>query len=288
MEKKPFVSMLFNLTLGLAFLSYAAAQGLQDLAVQEPRPMMAIVDQLQAKFGIAINYEDPPFQNKTDIVDVTNQVQSQRQREANPNVRILIPRGGALSVALGTIRLGQIQDASVVLERASGLYEAASFPGKFQVSQTTICAFVEPLKVRLTAGEWTGVQSVLSVPISIVREKRTAADTLTAILAAVRKAGGARIDLAAVPMVEFASINVEIGGTTEPARNTLMTLFQQMSASLIPDGRPRTIFSYRLLFDPGLKYYMISVAPVPNLEASPAEPNPRTDQTGLFGRRIKK
>ena len=91
---------------------------------------MAMVDHLQQQFGIAINYEDPPFAYKDDIRDITDQVQSPRQREANPNVRILVPRGGALSMPAVSVRHGQPADAAVALERTKRVLRCFMWVGE--------------------------------------------------------------------------------------------------------------------------------------------------------------
>jgi hypothetical protein len=246
--------------------------------------MMAMADLLQQRFGIAINYEDPPFQHQDDVRDVTDQVQSPRQREANPNVRILIPRGGVLSAPGISVRVGQPSDAAGALENVRGQYEAASFPGKFIISQSPLAVFVEPRQVRKASGEWDNLASVLSTPISFARERRSAADTLALIVALAVKSGGTRIEIVSLPMAVFANVQVDLGASAQPARAALVSLFEQMSAKLIPDGLPRTVFSYRLLFDPGLRYYLLSVVPVPNMEPLTSEQPLRGNQSGGFGR----
>ena len=286
-REKSIMRITTLIPMSVAIVSIASGQVPLDTTVNDPRPMMAMADHLQQQFGIAINYEDPPFAYKDDIRDITGQVQNPRQRQANPNVRILVPRGGALSMPAVSVRHGQPADAAVALERAKSAHEAASFPGKFRISQTALAVFVEPQQVQRPSGEWSDVPSVLSVPISFPRERRTATDTLSLIVALAVKRGGTRIDIAAVPMVAFANSEVELGVSVQPARAALVSLFEQMSARIIPDGRQRTLFSYRLLFDPGLRYYLLSVAPVPNTEPNTSEKQLKTDQVGSFGRIIK-
>ncbi|MCC6585228.1 MAG: hypothetical protein IT168_00795 [Bryobacterales bacterium] len=257
-------TFLFRITFVWATLS---GQTVSDLrVVNEPRPMMTMADQLQQRFGIAINYEDPRYEYKDDVSDVTATVLNAAQRQANPNARILIPRGGTVSVAAAGVRPGQPMDAAVVLESAKAEHEAASLPGRFTITQTPLAVFVEPRQIRTSSSNWANVTPMLSTRIRFPRLRRTAADTLSLIVAEAAKGAGTKVELVSAPIGVFAAIEVELGNEDQPARAALIALFERVSARLVPDGRERTLFSYRMLFDPGLRHYVLSIATVPNRE----------------------
>jgi len=46
--------------------------------------MMAVADQLQLRFGIAINYEDPPFQHKERTTSVISPIKSRALASERP------------------------------------------------------------------------------------------------------------------------------------------------------------------------------------------------------------
>ncbi len=271
----------------MIFVAGLSGQTISDLRVNDPRPMMSMSDQLQQRFGIAINYEDPRYEYKDDISDITSEVLNAAQRQTKPNARILIPRGGSLAVAAASVRRGQPVDAAVVLENAKAQLEAASLPGRFTITQTPLAVFVEPRQIRTSSGGWANVTPVLSTPIRFARERRTAAATLALIVSETAKSAGTRVEVVSEPMGVFAAVEVELGVEDQPARAALVALFEQVSARLIPDGRERTLFSYRMLFDPGLRYYLLSIATVPNMEPVQAEAIPRQKANGSFGR-VKK
>jgi hypothetical protein len=96
--------------------------------VDDARPLMRAVDELQARLGVPIHYEDPPFQHADDLEDITDRVpQTPQQRAANPGVKFIVPRGGRLSVNLTGQSVG-LQVSQTIAE-----YHARGFPGRFTV-----------------------------------------------------------------------------------------------------------------------------------------------------------
>ncbi|MBK9167950.1 MAG: hypothetical protein IPM24_10845 [Bryobacterales bacterium] len=242
---------------------------------------MQAVDHLQRNYRIAINYEDPPFQFEGDIQDITDQVQNPRQRAANPNARIRVPRGGRLAMPHVPVRPGVVADALPAIGQLLSAYEGAGFPGRFRLLQEADALTVTPVALRTAQGEWTTVTSVLSAPVSFDRQERAAAEVLDEVLKQVSAARGVKVGLAWLPMGAFATTRVNLGADRTPAASVLRDLFREITTQIrgaLVSSEAGVLLSYRLLFDPGVRYYMLTVAPVP----MPPSP-PETNQSGSFG-----
>jgi hypothetical protein len=73
-----------------------------EIDVDDPRPVAAAVDQLVARFGYAITYEDPRYAFSDDLKDVTAEVGRDLARKypKNDAPRILVPAGGQLRISV--------------------------------------------------------------------------------------------------------------------------------------------------------------------------------------------
>jgi len=264
--------------LGITSQEHLAAQVATRLEVAGDRPMMKAIDELEARAGIAINYEDPPFENPEDLQDVTAAVQNAAQRAANPAARIIVPRGGTLS--FDSPLLAQridVNDLRTLLTQLGVSYEASNVTGRFVVARRGSAFFVEPIAVRARSGPLRSVQSVFSTPISMPLQQRSAAECLLWIAGQVTRNTGLQVGIGAVPFAAFANTTVTIGGgSDQPASALLSQLLAQVSATSA-GGEQNIALSYRLLFDPGLKYYMLNVHRV---EASGAGQGPVTAPPG--------
>jgi hypothetical protein len=88
-------------------------------------------------------------------------------------------------------------------------------------------------------------------------QARAAASTLSLILTTLSQELGGKVGLANLPMLAFANKSATLGASGEPASAVLVRVFEQLS---VP--RPASSYSYHLLFDPGVKYYMLDISAV--------------------------
>lgn len=248
-------------------------------SAQRVLPLEAMLDRIEHAAGVPINYEDPRYDCPADVVDVTNQVQSAAQRAANPAARILVPRGGKLTldgVLPGTPQPG---DELPLVGAAVAQYEASGLPGRFTVRQIGSVTSVEPVEARGRDCRWAKASPALEAGINFPPQTRAAADTLSLILASASQAIGVKIGLAQVPLVAFINRQVTLGAANEPAASVLVRLFEQISSP------GRVSYSYHLFYDPGLRYYMADIAAVSpsRRPIAPAAAPPPTG--GTFGAR---
>jgi hypothetical protein len=93
--------------------------------------------------------------------------------------------------------------------------------------------------------------------ISFAARPRDASDTLSPILGTLTQQLGTKVGLSNLPMLSFAKRSVTLGAGNEPANVVLVHLFEQLSMT-----GPSSYFSYHLLFDPGLNYYLLDISAV--------------------------
>jgi hypothetical protein len=257
----------------------ALAQTTVHIALSQRRPLEAALSQLENQIGIPVNYEDPRFECADDIEDVTTQVQNAAQKAAHPNVRIIVPKGGSLSLDLLLPSVPQAADALVAVTQLRQQHEASGYPGRFSVKAVRSVITVEPNAVRKSDCTWSETSPVMEMAISFPPQVRDATETLTLILNTLAQQIGVKIGLANLPVLSFVNRSVTLGANSEPANAVLVRLFEQLS---IPG--PSSNFSYHLFFDPGLKYYLAGIAEVSPVRAqTPESVPPHPAPVGSFG-----
>ncbi|HZU43325.1 MAG TPA: hypothetical protein VE994_11675 [Terriglobales bacterium] len=248
-----------------------------QISVNQARPLEAALDQLENKLGIPINYEDPRLACPSDIQDVTAQVQNAAQRAANPRTRVIVPKGGALSVDMVLPNVVQTGDALTVVTALRAQYEANGYPGRFTIKQVGSVLTVEPNAVRGSDCTWAAASPAMETPISFPSQQRDATETLSLILHAVTQRLGMKVGLGNLPMVAFVNRKATVRADNEPANIVLMRLFDQLS----PAGQ--STYSYHLFYDPGLKYYLADIAAVQPLRPKPEAQGVPPPPKGVFG-----
>src|SRR5262249_47065837 len=130
--------------------------------------------------------------------------------------------------------------------------------GRFAVRQDGEMFHVIPTQVRDISGKWVQQTSILDTPISLYVEEQNYYQLIRAILAEVSNANGVEVILNAPQFAStFEGQTGRVNATNQRARDVLMTALHAMSNR----------FTYRLLYDPGVKYYVLNV----HLAAEPAE-----------------
>lgn len=252
---------------GLASCVFGQHGEVVSIKLHDPRPLNAAADKLEERFGIPINYEDARIETNDEIIDITDQVQSPRQRAANPNVRIRVPKGGeyAIDLPLSTAQpsQGHIQDLVV---RLISHHEAKSLPGRFRVVQIASpygsMLAIEPTAVRAAGGGWKSTPSVLSLPISFPATTRSGLETLTVIASAVERASGIKTVVGTVPLNAVAQSSMTLGASQQPANAVLVQFLQQLAGAQGLPNSPHIHFSYRFLFDPVDRLYVLNLQAV--------------------------
>jgi len=230
----------------------------QTLTVNDPRPMMAMVDKLQDIVNVPINYEDPRFENPGDVQDVTDTVVKNRAQFSG---RVLIPKGGQLTVTVPNSAAGiTAGDLLSIFPMVQTAHAENAYPGTFQLANRNGSWYVEPTALRGLSGTTKAVGSVMATKIRFALRQQSAAEALQLILSQVSQAIGVKIGIGSVPFSALAN-TISLGADDEPASAVLARLFGQLHpGDPLASESPR--WAYRLLFDPGLRYYMFNTSPV--------------------------
>jgi len=244
------------------------------------RPLLAALSELEERSKIALNYEDVRFENSHDLSDVTETSSlgpAQREMAIKNGLSYLqiVPKGGNFMYSLLVDpKSGKISDFEAVkgsIESILISYRGArDLPGNFRAEYHDGSIFVGPSESRLSSGQIVPARPVLSTPINFPTATRSGAETLQLILTQVCAAVNFRVEAGMVPVRALTMSQVTMGATNEAASVVLERLLIaiQHSNSAPTGGGPTA--SFRLLFDPQLKWYMLSMHPISVADIAPS------------------
>lgn len=226
-----------TVALSLPFGSHVSARQQRPellVDVDDPRPLAAAIQRLQALYGWIITYEDPPFRHASEHVDVTTQVSRSHRTDQPP---ILGPRGGPLKFSFASPGPA---DAGVVLEALLTQYRRFGYPSDFRVLRSGAVLHVVPTRAKDARGVAVPYTPVLDMPIDIEDGERTVMEMLELI---TTRSNG-RLGIGRVPEAYFRRAKLLGGATGIPIR---VVLLQTLQAT----GRQ---FSWRVLCDPAERF----------------------------------
>lgn len=246
----------------------------ETLTVQDPRPLSAIAAGIEARTGVAINYEDARYEHPADLQDVTDSIMiSEQKAQAKPGVRVFVPKGGKLTALLSVDPNGPRPDflsASAALNNAiQGYNNSADFSAKFTASASNGALFIKPVEIRDTTGQRRNSTPVLDSPITIDRRTRRGLDTLDLLAKTLSTASGFRVEVGTVPLRAMIESQVTMGADKEAAM-TVLTRLLGLVAIASGGKLENPILSYTLNFDGKQRFFVINVHRVGN--ANPSQP----------------
>ena len=215
------------------------AHGSGIVTANAPRPLSQAMDAIREEYGWTVDYEDPPYANEPDLVDITD-----------PNWRAAHPGAlGARGIAGGAFRSQFKEDATTAtsggeeaaLRSIVSDYNSSGNPGKFTVRRegSERLAIVGS-SVKNEAGQDLDVPAILDTLISLPAAQRSALECLTAIASELSIKSGKTVHLGMAPLNLLDQKQVTVGGSGAKARDLLVEM-------LDATGRP---LYWRLLFDP--------------------------------------
>lgn len=237
-----------------AMIAAGQVEGRQavKLSVDDPRPMAEAVKQLQEKYGWIITYEDPRLVNESDLLDVTDP----NYRLANPGgKRALDPKGGRLEISyFVSSATGKPENPGALLQMLLNAHAATANPGRFELRQTGQVFHVIPSQAKDVRGMWARQSSILDIPITFPEKERSVFETLEIITRALSSATQIKVVIGAIPLNLFARHRTTLSASNTPAREALLKTLESANQK----------FSWRLLYDPGMKLFALNVRSVPN------------------------
>ena len=249
----PFIISLVSCVVLMLCASRASGQTASrlDIAVDDPRPLAACIDEIERKFGWVVTYEDPAYLSASEINDVTASV----RRDGKSYPRVLVPRGGpfTFSYALPTDG-GSSADRAALLQALLSAYGANGNPGFFRVLTEGSSFHIVPTKVLNESGVLADYVPPLETLISLESGERTLVEVVQSIVAAVSSESGSKIMVGATP-TNAMHVRVHVDGVKQRARVLL--------AQYLAFAQRR--ISWRLFYDPGMKLYVLNLHWVPDL-----------------------
>ena len=260
-SKRARASLALGFLAGLAWTTAAAATlpTSLEVAVDDPRPLAAVADELERRFGIAVSYEDPPYSDPADLV------------YSKVAEGVLIPAGSGLTVEYGYDDVegtGPMLDPLSILQAFVQQHEAKDQPGRFRVEEEDGMYFIIPERVRQGKAGLVAVTPVLDAVVGVpLAQPASAMSRLEEIVDGVALATGAEIRLGMIPGNLLTETTVTLEGGALSAREHLAAL----SAAL-----PNPV-TWRLLYDYDRQTYYLNLAIVPgaNTPVLTVEPPPQ-------------
>lgn len=220
--------------------------GLQEpnrlvVAVDDPRPLAAAVTFLERRFGWTITYEDPRFEHTDDIEDVTAKV----RRDGDLSKKVLVPRGGALSL---TYESSERLSAVDVLNRLLESYSQAGYPGRFAVVEAAGMLHVVPVQTRDRNGAESRQDSILASVVSLDERDRTDVEMIQEVLRQVEIRSKQTVRIGSIPQA-LMHRRSRAAANKEMARSVLVRAL----------ARDEQRFSWQLLYGPDTRMYFLNV-----------------------------
>jgi hypothetical protein len=211
------------------------------LSVDDPRPLAAALQDLEARYGWVVTYDDPIYQHADELQDVTASV---RRQDDATRPRVIVPRGGPF-----TFTWPPSSAPPAILENLLQAYNASGHPGVFRLANTGATFHVIPVRSRGADGVDKELPAVLDAPIFVPHGGRTAHELLLAIVERVSRATGVSVGLGSYPVNWSLQTQVEGAVGYEPARTALVRLLDS----------PRLKFSWRMFYAPDMKRYFLNI-----------------------------
>ena len=215
-----------------------------EVAVDDPRPLARVLDDIEQRFGWTVTYEDPPYENANEIEDVTERV----RRDGKTHPRVLVPRGGAFHFSYA-LNSENGSDAGGLLGALLARYDGSGNPGLFRVFREGNSFHVVPRGLIDKQGAETVRSSVLDSSIVLEPGHKNLEQVVSEIAAAAAVRARYPIGHGDVASNLLLQTMVRVDARAEPARTMLL---RYLAAT-------RRAVSWRLFYDPGMKSYHLNL-----------------------------
>jgi hypothetical protein len=214
--------------------------GIVHIAANSPRPLAQTLDALRQKYGWAVDYEDPQFISKLDLVETAN--------PGNSNLPARLPGGGRFSVEFPASTPEPEEEKTLQLVVDS--YNRSDNPGRFELRRSKQGAFfVVGAQARDGQGRILHQRVLFDAPITLAAHHRTATDTVDLICRKIAEHRGITVTVGVTPRSVLDHADVTVGGTKVAARDLLLQTLISTHRNLY----------WRLLYDPTSKGYFLDI-----------------------------
>ena len=228
------------------------ADSVATVTANSPRPLAQAVIALSEEYGWVVDFEDPPYYSKYDLVDDTDS----KWRAAHPTAKGVTAIAGDRfqSQFPETPNAGfSPAEEEHILDTVVSDYNASTNPGRFTVRNEGDGRFaMVGASVKDDNGQDQSVNPMLDTLISIPTDTRDALTTIRLILDAVSAKTQANVGSGTMGFNVLSHTQVTVGGENIPARTLLL---QTLSAAKVK-------LYWHLYHDSDTNSYALNVVPL--------------------------
>jgi hypothetical protein len=211
------------------------------IAANNPRPIAQVLNALHLKYGWLIDYEDPRYVSKLDLVDRVGLNGATQTVPAGGTFGVDVPAGNPATVP-------PPQDKT--LQAIVDAYNQSKNPGRFALRNNEDGTYViVGVAAQDNNGKMATQEAALDSAITIPTAERSATETLDLICKQLGELTHTDFTLGVTPRRLLDYTNVKVGGTKTQARSLLVSTLQAT-------GHP---MYWDMLFDPLSKGYYLEI-----------------------------
>lgn len=242
-------SVLRIAVLGLLLTAGISIAAAQTYTVEDPRPLWKCITLLESKYGWRVTYEDPPYENAADLVDITHPA----VKAAEPSAMTFIPKTKTFSFRFYG-PAGEEPDRRTVLDSMVGTYTQSGNIGSFRVLHQGDLSHVIAAEWKKRDGKVEKRRSLFDTLISFPAQERSIGEALALILELAGNQAGTQIVLGNVSG-NLLTHGTQIGAQGITARDALVLLFGGLDAEAIGYGLGPIRVTWALLYQADQKTY---------------------------------
>jgi hypothetical protein len=250
-------------TIAILSAGVSAAQDVDLVKVDQPRPLMALSAKLVQDYGYLVTYEDaPPLPQE--VISERRANGREYRRPAFKPVTFQVLRRNVHRSGTAALRGQGLSAANAgpdVMDPILREYAASGNTGQFTVVYEGDYAHVIPAG----RGGEREFAPLLDTVVSVPQEGGTCWSLLTNLLSEVQQKRGVRITIAAAPVSPMDTKACAVRSHDVPARRILVQLLDQLgdhTGTAFPNDR----FAWTLVYEPTTEAYFLSTQLAPNRE----------------------
>jgi hypothetical protein len=188
------------------------------LSVRTFRPLDAIATRLESQFGITVSAEDPAFQFRGDLMDISVEV-------SNLHPGTLVPARWGFDVRFPVNQDGSPQSVRALLESIVAEANLRS-PFAFRLDETGAGFFFVPTRTRDASGQSIAMTPMLDRTVTIPAGVRPIHESASLMAADLSRQTGMQVSCcqSGVAGYPWGMEQVMFAANNEPARSVLMRL----------------------------------------------------------------
>jgi hypothetical protein len=221
--------------------------GTVHVVANDSRPLLQTIDALQIKYGWRINYEDPQYASKLDVVDA----KGLQDKATYPNGEHRVPGGGTFTAdfPVKTAPIASVEERKI-LQSIIESYNRSNNPGRFELREDSSGEIFDLVGVSAhdNQGKVSAQQVLLDQSLTIAAQERTFSDTMDLMCDSLTEKTHVKVSLGVHPM-GLDRTKVTVGGKDLAARAYLSRAIESTNRRL----------EWRLLYDPDSSGYFLNV-----------------------------